>query len=501
MFERLRRLLGFSSSEAVNLPSHEPPEPLLGENLLILSDLHLGEACKEHSRIEYLKRGARLDEEFCLFLERHKLQRPGNRPWRLVLTGDTFDFLQVTLSPAGSTNSERRYGLGTREPESVWKLERLAERHRRAFLYLADFVGAGNRLEVVSGNHDVELFWPAVRQTLVQILTQLYFGGESLEQTPEEFAARIHFSSWFYYQPGLIYLEHGHRLDPFCATPPQLCPLRPHGEAELTQPVSGLAIRYFANLERGFKTHDKEHWGLREYYRYYRAQGFGGIAGILKRYLGLSLRSFRYYLEHGRFQSERALEEHQHHLRELAEHGKLSLEQLGALEAQSAHSVTSDLFGLYTTLGLAEWTGGFLSLSTLILILNSSWGWFFESLLLFGALGSALFWVRWSHARYPNATRGAQRHAAEAISQLLEVPVVVMGHTHSPLRLRMKHDHRALYLNTGCFLPPEQPSHAGDQPCDCPSTFILLEHSPYGQPKPRLQRWCCVRKRVEPYRR
>ncbi|MBU0553502.1 hypothetical protein KKF91_15980 [Myxococcota bacterium] len=503
MFNRIRRMLGLSEPETINLPEQSQPAPIEGEHLLIFSDLHLGEACKEHSRIEYLKRGARLDEDVCAFLEYHTKHRPDDaRPWRLIVAGDFIDFLQITLTPSGTKGLRRRYGLGTREKESIWKLERLIERHRRVFVYLADFVGAGNRLEIVQGNHDVELFWPGVRAALVCHLVDLYFGNETAGQgDPEAFRARVHFNAWFYFQRGLVYVEHGHRFDPYCATPPQLCPLKPQAEGSLTTPLSGLAIRFVANLEKGFTTHDKEHWGVGDYYRYYRVKGYRAMLEAIWRYVNLLTRAVEDYIEHGRFESPRAASEHEAGKAALTTEAGMSRAQIEALDKQSARQINASAFALFATLGGGEVSAALLTalgaLSPALLGLRAWWS-------LGGGLLALLLGVGLARAvrrRFPTDPIAPQRARAPEISRLLNVPFVVMGHTHAPERRRLTHNHHAFYINTGSFLPTDAPPHAPHAPCSCPQTFAVIAHPAYGRPIPELKRWCRAASAPVPYRR
>ncbi|MCB9544175.1 MAG: hypothetical protein H6703_17230 [Myxococcales bacterium] len=498
---RVRRLLGLARRRRpVELPADDEPRPIEGENLLIISDLHLGEACKEHSRIEYLKRAGELDAHICGFLDHFARHRAGDRPWRLLLGGDLLDFLQVTMTPPGTEGETALYGLGTREDESVWKLRRLMERHRDFFVFLADFVGAGHRLEIVQGNHDEELFWPAVRDTLVQGLVDLYFGDERHAQTPEAFAARIHFNPWFYYQPGLIYFEHGHRFDDYCATPPQLCPLKPQAEDELTHPLSYLAIRYFANRQPGFQTHDKEHWGVREYYGYFRTLGLTRALRSLTLYRDLLARVLAYHLEHGRFQSEEAHAAHRRRLAELAGRDGLDAATLDRLEALGAQSIMGRPLGLFTMMGMGEWSTALAILIALTIALLTDWPYRLDLALPLAVAAIGVVAVRALRRRYPRDIKAKLDRAAGAIGALLGVPVVAMGHSHRPVRRRMAHDHRAFYLNTGSFLAHDHAAHAPDEPCVCPTTFVVIEHpGPYRRPIPVLQRWCTVAERAEPF--
>jgi UDP-2,3-diacylglucosamine pyrophosphatase LpxH len=151
-------------------------------NLLIVSDLHLSAGLDvesgKFSRLEDFP----FDDAFARFLRYHeevKAQpRFGGRPWHLVINGDMFDFLQVVSLPEDGRllqtvrgmehqkelrTNERDYGLGTTAEESEWKLQRIAQGHQHFFAALGWFVAHGNHIVVTRGNHDVELYWPKVR--------------------------------------------------------------------------------------------------------------------------------------------------------------------------------------------------------------------------------------------------------------------------------------------------------------------------------------------------
>lgn len=500
---RLRRLLGRVRRRApLELPAESEPHPIAGEHLLLISDLHLGESCKEHSRIEYLKRAKALDGHVCAFLDHHLRNSPDERPWRLILGGDLIDFLQVTTTPPGVDEEAALHGLGTREEDSVWKLKRLMERHRDVFVFLADFVGAGNRIEIIQGNHDEELFWPLVRKTLVTGLVDLYFGGEGHpEQTPDDFADRIRFNAWFYYQPGLIYVEHGHRFDDYCTTPPQMCPLKPQAEDELTDPLSTLAIRYFANRQPGFRTHNKEHWGIVEYFHYFRQLGVERLLTSLRLYIGLNRRVFQYYLEHGRFESATAAETHVQRREELARQHEMPLPTIISLEQLGAASIMQRPLGLFTMMAMGEWSAIFATLGAILIALVTDWGGPTDLLLVGSVAAFGFGSARILRSRYPRDIKLKLRRAANAIGALLEVPIVAMGHSHRPVRERMEHDHRAFFVNTGSFLSHDHAAHEPGEPCTCPTTYVQVLHpKPFRRPVPELKRWCTVEDRPTPFK-
>lgn len=497
MLDRIRRLLGREDEAREGDEAEaEPPAPT-GPNLLLISDLHLGEACKEHSRIEYLKRGSELDADLCAFLDYHARHSPNGRPWRLVLGGDLLDFLQVTMTPEGVSDEERRFGLSTREEDSRWKLQRLMERHRRVFVYLADFIGCGHHVEIIQGNHDEELFWPAVQSSLVEGLVELYFGGERHHGalTPHVFAEHIRFHPWFFVEPGVLYYEHGHRFDRLCATPPQLCPLQPLASDELTQPISAFAIRYFANLERGFKTHDKEHWTVPDYVRYYRTLGQKKVLDVASHYVGFALRTCQYMWRNGQLHNEQAEAAHEIRLLEHAEHGPLDEQTLRALDAMSAQSIMTQPFGVFTILAFWEQAALLAVGAAITVALFTSLPWYVEALAILATLAGSLAWSQYNRRRFPGDIKGRLDDIAQDISRLVGVPVVGFGHSHAPVRRRLSHDHRAFYVNTGSFLPVERPPHGPDRPCSCPQTFVtIVNGGEYDRPRPVLQRWCTVRR-------
>ena len=69
-------------------------------NLIIISDLHLSEGrsalTKRYSRNEDFF----FDESFCRFLDYlNKESKRHQKKWKLIITGDMIDFLQVTSLP------------------------------------------------------------------------------------------------------------------------------------------------------------------------------------------------------------------------------------------------------------------------------------------------------------------------------------------------------------------------------------------------------------------
>jgi UDP-2,3-diacylglucosamine pyrophosphatase LpxH len=149
----------------------------------IVSDLHLGAG-------DYLDDFDQ-DRSFESFLE----SIAGRRGSELIINGDFIDFAAVTLDKESSKPFSR---FGCREEESQRKLDRVLEAHGSLFQALRLFMEKGNRVVLVPGNHDVDLFWPKLRDNLLEA-----FGSPDSEH--------FHFESSGVYREGGLYVEHGNQ--------------------------------------------------------------------------------------------------------------------------------------------------------------------------------------------------------------------------------------------------------------------------------------------------
>ena len=246
----------------------------LEKNILVISDLHLGEDLRPTTAsVSYLRRLAKLERELVAFLDHYTGVRADGRPWRLVVNGDMVDFMSIQIMPEAdapipASDEERRFGLAHGERQSQHKLERVIERHPAVFDALGRFVAAGNELVVVVGNHDVEFHYPGVQQRFVDALARRGAAAE-----------RIRFCAWFYYEEQVVYAEHGHQYDEFCSFDYQLHPVANDGGVALS--VAHAGVRYFANVVPQMDLHCAEGWGFFDWVRWGRAQGARSIARIV----------------------------------------------------------------------------------------------------------------------------------------------------------------------------------------------------------------------------
>ncbi|MBD3319366.1 hypothetical protein GF342_05660, partial [Candidatus Woesearchaeota archaeon] len=207
------------------------PSLMKKEDILIVSDLHLCEGDASPNEDFFY------DKEFSHFLDHF-----GAAKTLLIINGDFIDFLQVTSKGGFSdlTDNERRFGLGTEENKSVFKLRAVFHAHKRFFAALARFVSQGNRVVILPGNHDMEFFWPRVRETFFEEL-------ERIKKIPA-IRSRIQFLPWFYYEPGFLYVDHGCQYDPINSYDNFLYPLLPNNPRQLDLPFGSFLVRYLFNL-------------------------------------------------------------------------------------------------------------------------------------------------------------------------------------------------------------------------------------------------------------
>ena len=133
-------------------------------NILVISDLHLGEDLKGDGSMSV----SALEEQLVAFVDHHRVEREDGRPWRLIINGDMVDFLSIVVMPEDAELSPAHaedavYGLGEDEAACVVKIGLVIGRHEALFSALARFIGAGHSLSVVVGNHDVGFHWPQVQ--------------------------------------------------------------------------------------------------------------------------------------------------------------------------------------------------------------------------------------------------------------------------------------------------------------------------------------------------
>ncbi|MCP5096808.1 MAG: hypothetical protein GY943_14750 [Chloroflexi bacterium] len=268
-------------------------------NFLFVSDMHLSEGRSATTGLIHRNEDFFHDLAFAQFIAHHvSLSRNPEaveyygKPWKLVVNGDIFDFLQVISKPPiemkngeawvtldvvdadGNpkevekklSKNEQKFGLGTTSAEIVFKLNTIAAGHPQFFQALAWFVAQeGNELVLMKGNHDIEIVWPAVQKRMSQLLVAAYAGwrrritrGDAetplrpFPDLPEtlnvvDVETAVHYPTLYYYEEGVFYAEHGCQHDPANSFMNFEDPKLSDRPDLIELPSGSLFVRYFFN--------------------------------------------------------------------------------------------------------------------------------------------------------------------------------------------------------------------------------------------------------------
>lgn len=460
-------------------------------NTLVISDLHLGEDLSPTATAADSRHVDLVERHLVDFLKHYSRRRLDGRPWRLVINGDGVEFLGQCLKvedvpgeEAGHVPAEDRvYGLGRRPPVARAKMCAIVARHQEFFLALARFLAAGNRLEVIIGNHDTELHWPEVQEAFRAGVCRLWSEHPAATRAGAPLAAevgeRIGFHPWFFYEPGALWIEHGHQYDETCSFEYGLNPVDPHTQ-QIISNVDGAALRYVTS-HNAVEAHGAEDWSFLGYMRLAAGLGVRGCARLARSYFRFALTllaAWRGHASLSRANRDRC-QVHQTRLSELAGRFELDERTLHDIDDMRRPPVPTNLTRLIKVLMIDKLMLAALTIVAVVLcfvVLPLSWA----------VLGAA--------AAGAGAWAGARLMAGGGLLDptvpLLLVPArivrkvdvrfVIFGHTHDPLAQQLE-DGR-WYFNTGTWLPTGKPGLLRA------FTHVLIRHTDHG-PTGALCQW------------
>jgi UDP-2,3-diacylglucosamine pyrophosphatase LpxH len=458
-------------------------------NILVISDLHLGEDVKPH-HVSYLRQVAQLERQLEAFLAHHTRVRINGAPWRLIVNGDMVDFLGVLVLPDDSESSEhvspeeRRFGLGTGPRAARRKLLRVVDRHPGVFRELASFVGAGNELVIVLGNHDVEFHWEPVQEAFRSRIAAFWAveSGTSEADARALLDGRIGFHPWFYYQQDLVYVEHGHQYDEWCSFEHWLNPVAPKESDGILLNFAAACIRFMSNMIPDTKPHSQDAWNGWEYLKWIWGLGWRGALRAAYYYayciwrladLSRSLRAVAGSVDRKTL--------HLGRLRELAARYRLpeeTLTQINALQrAPATLSLTKVLRTLFVDRLVLVLLVALVTGAAIFGLPSSEWK-------LAGAVAAMVLGV----ATNELLARARKLNTAEmlggipaAIRRHLSARYIVFGHSHDPQAVELGGG--AWYFNTGTWMPSEEQRGA------CTAfTHLLIAQGEDG-PRAELRQW------------
>ncbi len=463
-----------------------PPEL---RELLILSDLHLGRDCKDITGFAQPRPDQEFDQAFVDLLDVYTSGRETD--WRLILGGDFIDFLEVVVVPGTEgildmkltfdvTDEEKEFGLGTEAERIIIKLDRTFEFHKAFLRRLGEFVRQGGELVIVRGNHDVEFYWRKVQKFFRRRLADLAFAGQHFEvdellELRNAFQERVQFVPWMYIEPGRLYFEHGNQYDEYCSFDHCLYPVSPQNPRRIDTPISHFAMRYFVNLMADFAPHNIDIWNFNDYVNWLRTKGLGGAFYTGRMGLAAAVRALYYAVQWTFGRVGRYSKEHGKKLAEEAQRFAVTPEKLVIIDGLRHTPVSRNLPELMRLLFLDRilLAATSLLLTMLVLIVVSS-PWFeLLGVVLVGALAYRV--NRMMAPRRYLQPGPKQIQAAKRITELLEVPLVVMGHSHVRKSVDLGDGRR--YINTGCWLPPFVGADHTDpsQPCTCKLSHLVVD--------------------------
>ncbi len=452
------------------------------ESLIVLSDVHLGSDLHGGER----KRSSRIDRDLVRFVEHYTREKPAGERWRMIIAGDFIDFIGMSIpADAGAietplTDEEREHGLGNAEDHARLKLRLVIERHVDVFRALAAFVEAGHGVTFVHGNHDLELHWQAVRDELREQLLRL----ASPQVDRAAFEDRIEHAPWFYYVGGLVYVEHGHQYDPFCATDHIMAPLSPLHPRRLAQGFCDVLLRFVVRPTRGLSEHGHERMGIADYVAFGFRLGIRGAFAVLVRFVRAILELFKLRRAHLSEAASALRAEHEKRVALLAEAKRIGIERLRALMALQSPPITRSIHGILASVLLdriALALGAAILLLALAIMLVGSGHFAWSAAVVLFAWGLA-HWHLMRQRKVCPSDQLAER--AGHLARLFPAAFVVMGHTHVPVYQAVEAG-KSTYVNVGSWSEDEDEGAVDDQA----TRMHLVIHPRETGPEGGLYRW------------
>jgi UDP-2,3-diacylglucosamine pyrophosphatase LpxH len=441
----------------------------------VVSDLHLSEgwlaAEQRFSRLENFF----YDLEFRNFTRAILAEsKTRGRTARLIFNGDVFDFLAIVRTPKDPTElaitrTEREFGLNTTEAHAVWKMERIAAGHKRFFHGLAELLHAGHHLAFVRGNHDMEMFWPAVQSRVVDAIADVG-AAHGLSHDRGELAKRVTFHQWFVYEPGRFWVEHGNQYERSNSVHFVLNPVLPPeyhraGEAQLDYPIGSIFVRYVYNKMRLLDPYTSHFVTVDQYLSITYHHNFFDLLRTATLHFPFFTRAIQEARVFEQLGMAPVQAEHERRIEQLARDSGVSADTLAQLLKLQSRAVGTTKYNLLRQLlkpvvrgGLSALFVGLLSLITWFYLFSwiqtsellGQWILGKASLLavfavatVFGLFFGFSFLNRRLH-RASEEPEPYEKDVAEAIAEAVDVPFVSMGHTHSA-------DFRPLVKRPGAF--------------------------------------------------
>lgn len=405
-------------------------------NTLIISDLHIAS-------------GATLPNKNCLptnkglldFLEYYSNNRINNEPWTLIINGDAIDFMSAVVLANAETEvslDDRLHGLHSTVEKTEIKLRIIMEHFHDFFASLAKFVSIGNQLKIITGNHDLEFSFKEIQALFIEELSKLATSNYDI------FVKNINFHSWFYYEPGILYAEHGHQYDEYCSTDYSLSLM--HEEKDIVHSISHLGMRYFVSKIPHYNPYNAEEWGFYQYLKWAYNLGVKKALYSLTHYIFLVYKTILLWSKLRRTEEERKFD-NDLEIGYLANSNNIRARKLRKLYYLRCMPVTRSLFKLASTYFIDRMlliTIAIVGMIYFAVHLQHHWKATIPGIVLIaGYLLNEVF----NKIRFNAPNNMKLRSAAQKVNQLMPAKLITFGHTHSPEVIALKDG--ATYINSG----------------------------------------------------
>jgi UDP-2,3-diacylglucosamine pyrophosphatase LpxH len=445
------------------------------QNILVISDIHLGEDILQEGPAKLSEYIRILNGKLGEFIRAHREPSADGRSWHLVINGDMFDFVKISLLPDEDeavemlsrplSPAERQRGLANNPENTAWKLNRILEIHRPVFKEMAGFLLAGNSVTFIEGNHDAEFYFSEVQDRMITFLCDLaesFEGDAGAEQArAEQVASRVRFRTWFDASPGRYHIEHGNQYDEMCSVEYHLSPHDDAEEGTLATPLSHRAMPYFAEILGDFSTHAIDQWTFGQWMRFICSMGPRMVWVLAKLYWVVCLELV--FQAGGNREKELQANREKHGLRleELMKETPYGLETLRGLDRLRARPAE---YSLWKMIHLFYVDRFLLVAGTLVGLLGSAllWegpaAWWAAACVVVGAM---LLHYGLGKIRAPELIQ-TLRLAAARIADRTGARYVVFGHSHHPEMVNLGEEfgvgrfgEGGFYLNSGSWVTRE----------------------------------------------
>jgi UDP-2,3-diacylglucosamine pyrophosphatase LpxH len=359
------------------------------------------------------------------------------------------DFAGMSVMPdvlyeTAPTSEELAHGLGGAPDHTLAKLELLMEHERSVMASLARFVAAGNSLVVVRGNHDVDWHWEPVQEAFRKgLLAHAPFPEQQLE-----------FAPWFYYEEGLVFIEHGHQYDPYCSFEHVLHPVSPFDPRRTMRSLSDVLLRYVVRPTRGMTEAGHAAAGILTYLRFAFGLGARGMLLLAKRFVAATRALIDLWREHVSDATEWVRSEQERKLAALGRLHRIQLDRLRGLLRLQRPPITKSLLALLASVMLDRVLLGALGVVAVFVVLLSveptAVALAVVAAVVFALVGLGAAWRRLRDTLEPSAEL---RERSALVARLFPAAFIVMGHTHLPEK--QPTTEHATYVNLGAWAEDE----------------------------------------------